>query len=86
MKFAIKTLLAALLVVFLNSCKDKDDDYKAIEEFLEIKDFVWKGLNEYYYWQEDVNDLADNRFSSDEDYTNYLKKYNGPEERTRRII
>ncbi len=80
MKFAIKTLLAALLVVFLNSCKDKDDDYKAIEEFLEIKDFVWKGLNEYYYWQEDVNDLADNRFSSDEDYTNYLKKYNGPEE------
>ncbi|MDG1761157.1 MAG: S41 family peptidase [Flavobacteriaceae bacterium] len=79
MKYGIKILLVALLLS-LSNCKDRDDDYKPIDESLEIKDFVWKGLNYYYYWQTDVNDLADNRFSTSEDYTSYLKKYTGPEE------
>ena len=28
---------------------------------LEINDFIWKGLNQYYYWQESVDSLADSQ-------------------------
>lgn len=37
-----------------------------------INDFIWKGLNQYYYWQEEVNDLSDSKFDNDDDYVNYL--------------
>ena len=37
-----------------------------------VQDFMWKAMNLWYFWQQDVPDLADNRFSSDEEYTSFL--------------
>ena len=37
-----------------------------------VQDFMWKAMNLWYFWQQDVADLADNRFTGDEDYTEYL--------------
>jgi hypothetical protein len=31
---------------------------------LEVQDFIWKGLNQYYLWQPDVPNLSDDRFAS----------------------
>ncbi|WP_452220443.1 S41 family peptidase [Lacinutrix salivirga] len=75
---------AILLVTFLvlTSCfEDRDDNAITTTE---INDFVWKGLNTWYFWQAEevqgeVNDLADDRFSSDAEYTAFLNSFNSPE-------
>lgn len=45
-----------------------------------VQDFMWKALNLWYFWQEDVADLADDRFSTDEDYTTFLQSEADPED------
>ena len=34
----------------------------------EINDFIWKGLNQYYYWQSDVANLADSKATMESEY------------------
>ena len=34
---------------------------------------MWKALNSWYYWQDDVANLADNRFSSDGEYMQFIE-------------
>ncbi|MGS2738507.1 S41 family peptidase [Sinomicrobium sp. M5D2P17] len=64
------------------SCSDKDDDafVPNPSDNLEVQDFVWKGLNLWYFWQGDVNDLSDTRFSSNAEYQEFLSSYSDPEE------
>jgi len=44
-----------------------------------VQDFMWKAMNLWYFWQADVPDLADDRFSSDEEYTTFLESESDPE-------
>ena len=46
----------------------------------EINDFVWKGMNSWYNWQSDVEDLADSKDDNNASYTSFLNSYAGPEE------
>ena len=39
---------------------------------LEINDFIWKGLNHYYYWQEAVDSLADSQTNNAAEYVKFL--------------
>ena len=39
---------------------------------LEINDFIWKGLNQYYYWQETVDSLADSQTDNAAAYAKFL--------------
>lgn len=71
-----KSFLLLLCVGFLFSCT-KDDEYKVPRE-IEVQDFVWKGLNLYYLWKDDVPNLADDRFDSQEQLNNFLKGYPNP--------
>ncbi|MCG9792553.1 S41 family peptidase [Flavobacterium algicola] len=71
-------LIILLITAFgFQSCTDNDD--VAIAKDLEINDFIWKGLNTYYLWQSSVPDLADDRFSTPDQYSNFLGNYS-PEE------
>lgn len=84
MKNILRSLVYFFLVAFsLQSCDDKDDvdkqTYSALQK-LEINNFIWTGLNEVYLWQDDVPDLADNRFASQEDFDSFLKGYSKPED------
>ncbi len=45
---------------------------------VEINNFVWKGLNAYYLWQENIPDLSDTRFTSDQQLYNYLSGFDSP--------
>ena len=45
----------------------------------EINDYIWKGLNQWYYWQEQVDNLADTFDDNQSDYTTYLQSYSDPE-------
>ncbi len=46
----------------------------------EINDFVWKGMNSWYNWQSDVEDLSDSKDDNNASYTSFLNSYAGPEE------
>jgi len=50
-----------------------------VEEATAEKQFVWNGLNLWYFWQSDVNNLADNRFSDDQELYAFLNDF--PNER-----
>jgi len=76
-----KLCLLALILVF-SSCKKSDDEDPniiRIETDLEIIDFIWKGLNQYYYWQESVVNLSDSKKESESDYAYFLSQNPDPE-------
>jgi C-terminal processing protease CtpA/Prc len=79
MKTILKSLILLFLLAFsLQSCEDQDD--VAAPADLQINNFVWKGLNQYYLWQADVPNLADNRFSNQEALNSFLRGYSSPED------
>ena len=76
-----KFCLLALILVF-SSCKKSDDEDPniiRIETDLEIIDFIWKGLNQYYYWQESVVNLSDSKKESESEYAYFLSQNPDPE-------
>ena len=78
----IKFYLLTFIIVF-NGCKksgdDEDPNIIRIETDLEISDFIWKGLNQYYYWQESVSNLSDSKKENESDYAYYLSQNTNPE-------
>jgi carboxyl-terminal processing protease len=79
MKTNLKFTLLFLLAIFtFQSCQDMDDVAAPIN--LEVQDFIWKGLNQYYLWQADVPNLADDRFASQDQLNVFLRGYPVPEE------
>ena len=75
-KLFFLTLLSALT---LYSCEDMDDSLN-VPTNLEIQNFIWKGLNLYYLWQDDVPDLADDRFANQGQLNSFLTNYSNPYE------
>ena len=76
------TLLLFVTVFALQSCQDNDDITPTAATTvanLEIQDFIWKGLNQYYLWQADVPNLADNRFANQIALNTFLSNYPVPE-------
>lgn len=67
-----------LLVIATLSCEKQDDLFVPTD--LEVNNFVWKGLNLYYLWQEDVSDLNDNRFENQDQLNTFLSNsdYSNP--------
>ena len=74
-KIVISSLLLLILIIPLG-CSDMDDN--AVPTGLEIKDFVWKGMNLYYLWQEDVPDLGDDRFATQSELNTFLETFANP--------
>lgn len=72
------------LFLFLASCDKNDDDGgetpQAVTLNNEINEFIWKGLNHWYYWQPDVSALADTKDDDQDAFYKYLNGYSGPEE------
>ena len=86
--------ICILVAISLISCvKEVEEqivtgsDYAGSDTDLRIRDFIWKGLNQYYLWQEEVSNLQDNRFGKlsttkaekNSDYTKFLKSFGSPE-------
>ncbi|MGB1449790.1 MAG: S41 family peptidase [Flavobacteriaceae bacterium] len=46
----------------------------------EVNDYIWKGLNLWYYWQEEVDNLADTVDDNQNSYTEYLNSIADPED------
>jgi len=63
----------------LTSC-EKDPGPDTGNLTLDINEFVWEGLNYYYYWYKDSYNLTDTRFSGESDRRDFLRNYDDPEE------
>ena len=79
------TLFSALLLMSV-ACTDTNEivetpvviDDPALTLNDPINGFVWRGMNDVYYWQEDVPNLADSKKSVQDDYFKYLNGYSDP--------
>ncbi|WP_324721218.1 S41 family peptidase [Salinimicrobium sp. HB62] len=84
-----------LLGILFTSCS-KDDVVEEVEEKkeevepveltaeekkdLEIKDFIWKSMNNIYLYKSHIPELADNYFSTQADLDEYLLKWDTPDD------
>jgi carboxyl-terminal processing protease len=71
----IKYFLFLIIIVVSYNCSDDLDD--VIEN--PAHDFVWKGLNLYYYWQGNSPDLADNKFDNQAILNEFYRGFPAPE-------
>lgn len=74
----IKVLLLGCFIAFtaISCFEDRDDNLIAASE---INDFVWKAMNVFYVYKNETPDLANGRFSTNEDYAQYLNSFSTPE-------
>jgi len=85
--FTISFILTFVLSLALSSCfEDQDDNLIASSD---IKDFVWKAMNSYYLYNDNVPDLSNerfginginNRYDKTEEYQAYLDDFESPED------
>ncbi|TYA55982.1 S41 family peptidase [Formosa maritima] len=64
------------ITLFAGCFEDLDDNPVSTKE---LNDFVWKGLNKYYLYKDNLPDLANDRFTNSE-YDNYLNSFSSPED------
>ena len=70
-------------MVFQN-CEVQEDN--KVPDDIAINNFVWKGLNLYYLWQEDVPNLADDQFDNQSDLNNFLYGFSRPEDLFQKLL
>ncbi len=75
--FKALTLLIAISFLTTSCFEDMDDNAISASS---INDFVWKGMNQYYLYKDDVPNLTNGRFSSNEEYASYLNTFSKPED------
>jgi C-terminal processing protease CtpA/Prc len=79
MKRTYKYLILLFVgVLGFQACEDMDDKV-SVASGLEVESFIYRGLNLYYLWKADVPDLADDRFSSQEEKNAFLETAGSPE-------
>lgn len=71
MRFYLKAIYFSILMATIVSCSK---EYEIPQELV-VHDFVWKGLNAYYLYQDQIEDLSDRRFSSDQELNTYLSSF-----------
>lgn len=73
----LKPILIGILCIGITfSCFEDRDDNNVLTK--DINDFIWKGMNLWYLYKGDVPDLANDRFSSNEEYADYLNSFTNP--------
>ena len=77
MKSYSKILSFFLMLISFSSCQN--EELSASATTLEINSFIWYGLNDLYLWQEDVPNLADDRFATVTALNSFLSGYTDSE-------
>src|SRR5699024_1030164 len=72
-------LLVVMVGIAVQSCKDNPSSPEPSEEASAEKQFVWNAMNYWYYWQDDVSDLADSFDDDSTAFQQYLKGYSDAE-------
>lgn len=76
-----KFILLSFAFTLLFSCSKNDKIAEPIEDITlnnKVNNFVWKAMNSWYNWQEDVPNLADSKDDNTNDYYTYLNSFSTP--------
>lgn len=76
-KYVFLVLLFISCSLFIN-CDDLNDNPEP--DAIAVNDFIWKGLNSYYLWQEDVPNLTDDLFYDQKKLNDFLYNYSNPQD------
>ena len=74
--FPFKSVLVLLIAFLLYNCSKEE----IIPSDVEKNNFVWGGMNAYYKWQGEVEDLADTKFSTRAQLNEFLEGFEEPED------
>jgi|AntDeeMinimDraft_5_1070356.scaffolds.fasta_scaffold00725_14 C-terminal processing protease CtpA/Prc len=72
-------LICLLSLFLLNSCFEDQDDSRCLAGNLEIQDFIYKGMNNFYLYKDEQPVLSNDRFSNQSELNNYLSGFSSPE-------
>lgn len=80
-KYLISPLLLLLMLSQISCSEDNnmEPENPAVTLNNEINDFVWKGMNNAYYWQESIANLNDTKNDDLGTYYTYLNNYSDSE-------
>lgn len=78
-RFVKILFLALFLINLLNGCSEDMDDVIEPAGSSDIKNFIWRGMNNIYLYKSDVPALADDRFASQEELDEFLDNFSSPE-------
>ncbi len=82
-----KTLLFLFLTLVLASCSEDDDfGFEPTTDDVNVQDFMWQAMNFWYFWQQDVPDLADDAFADNQEYTAFLQATPNPDNFIRSLL
>ena len=78
----INIYLITISILIISCSKDASDKLEDTIDIvdqerelkIEINDFIWEGLNYWYYWQENVPDLSDTKVNNATSYEAFLDK------------
>ena len=82
-----KVYLLFLGMVMFNASCSKDDNSIVNTDTpdpvgtadVTVQNFMWKAMNLWYFWQTEVANLSDTKFSTDAAYTEFLESEKDPE-------
>ncbi len=77
-------LFSGMALLFLSCSNDDDqitntdtpDPVQGVD--VTVQNFMWQAMNLWYFWQGQVPVLADDRFSTDQEYTDFLEQNTNP--------
>ena len=72
--------LLVLLPLAIVGCHDDMDDVLRPADNLEINEFIWRGMNNIYLYKDDIPQLADDYFSTNEELADFLRRYPDPQD------
>lgn len=78
MKILKRSVLLFATAILLFGCfEDNDDNFNSN---LNVKDFIWRGMNGFYLYKDSQPDLADDRFSTNQEYNEFINSFLSPED------
>ena len=80
MKYTKQFILLALSAILLVSCFKDQDDTIGLSSQLDIRNFIYRGMNIFYLYKADVPELANDAFASQDDLNDYLDNFVDPED------
>ena len=78
MKKTLLLLIIAISTLFVSCFEDLDDNQQPVST-LEIQNFIWRGLNFYYLYKADTQELANDAFASQTELDAFLRTFDTPE-------
>ncbi|MGB1246622.1 MAG: peptidase S41, partial [Flavobacteriaceae bacterium] len=73
-------LMLSLSTLVMTSCFEDLDDVDRPASTLQINDFIWRGLNYFYLYKEQVPMLSDAAIDNEGDKNTYLASFESPED------